>query len=134
VLDSDQDLPLLINRVNVELNKLANWFRANKMAVNISKTKYIIFSPRGVNIDLTNCEIVFNNNEIGQPYDPSKVTTLERIHNNNPVKANRSYKLIGLYLDEFMSFDDHVTHICNKIAQSNLLSFKGSIFTRRLYN
>jgi hypothetical protein len=120
-LDSDQDLPLLINRVNVELNKLANWFRANKMAVNISKTKYIIFRPRGANIDLTNCEIVFNNNEIGQPYDPSKVTTLERIHNNNPVKANRSYKLLGLYLDEFMTFDDHITHTCNKIAQSNFI-------------
>jgi hypothetical protein len=54
-LDSDQDLPSLINRVNVEINKLANWFRANKMAVNISKTKYIIFRPKGVNIDLTNC-------------------------------------------------------------------------------
>jgi retron-type reverse transcriptase len=46
-LDSDQDLPSLVNRVNIELNKLANWFRANKMAVNISKTKYIIFRPRG---------------------------------------------------------------------------------------
>ena len=37
----------LIIYVNTELQKLANWFRANKMAVNISKTKYIIFRTRG---------------------------------------------------------------------------------------
>jgi hypothetical protein len=121
-LDSDQDLPSLVNRVNIELNKLANWFRANKMAVNISKTKYIIFRPRGANIDLTNCgEIVYNDNEIGKPYDPSKVTTLDRIYNNNPVKTSRSYKLLGMYLDEFLSFDEHINHMCNKIAQSNFI-------------
>ena len=37
----------LIIYVITELQKLANWFRANKMAVNISKTKYIIFRTRG---------------------------------------------------------------------------------------
>ena len=42
-LDSDHDLATLIDRVNIEIQKLANWFRANKMAVNVSKTKYIIF-------------------------------------------------------------------------------------------
>jgi hypothetical protein len=118
----DSDLPSLIDRVNVEINKLANWFRANKMAANISKTKYIIFRPKGVNIDLTNCgEVVFNNNEMGLPHDPSKVTTLERICNNNPIKQNRTYKLLGLYLDELLSFDDHISHLCSKVAQSNFI-------------
>ena len=37
----------LISFVNKELHKLANWFKSNKMAVNISKTKYIIFRTRG---------------------------------------------------------------------------------------
>ena len=44
VLDSDTDLPTLINRVNLEIQKIANWFRTNKMSVNISKTKYILFT------------------------------------------------------------------------------------------
>ncbi len=41
--DSDADLTQIIDRANVELKKIALWFRAHKMAVNISKTKYIIF-------------------------------------------------------------------------------------------
>ena len=42
-LKSGLNLDELITNVNIEVNKLANWFRANKMAVNVSKTKYIIF-------------------------------------------------------------------------------------------
>ena len=49
-IDSDLDLAALIERVNSEIQKLANWFRANKMAVNIAKTKYIIFQPKGSKI------------------------------------------------------------------------------------
>jgi hypothetical protein len=33
----------LVEYVNTELQKIALWYRANKMAVNTSKTKYIIF-------------------------------------------------------------------------------------------
>ena len=40
---SNSHLPTLIDIANTEIQKLANWFRSNKMAVNISKTKYIIF-------------------------------------------------------------------------------------------
>jgi hypothetical protein len=42
-VDSLEDLDTLIRNVNIEINKIAVWFRANKQAVNISKTKYIIF-------------------------------------------------------------------------------------------
>ena len=48
VVDSDTDLPALIKGVNKEIQKIANWFRANCMTVNVSKTKYIIFRPKGV--------------------------------------------------------------------------------------
>jgi hypothetical protein len=42
-LDSDSDLPTLMHRIRLELTKMANWFQANKMSLNTSKTKYIIF-------------------------------------------------------------------------------------------
>ena len=35
-----KNLQELIHKMNTEINKNANWFRANKIAVNISKTKY----------------------------------------------------------------------------------------------
>jgi hypothetical protein len=50
-LDSGNDLNDLINTVNNEINKMAVWFRANKLAVNISKTKYIIFRMKGKLVD-----------------------------------------------------------------------------------
>lgn len=121
-LDSDNDLKRLIDRVNIEINKIANWFRANKMAVNISKTKYIIFKPKGMNINLTENEgIVYDNNEIGLPHDNDKVTKLDRIYNDNPNIQDRTYKLLGLYLDEHLSFNYHCKHVSNKLAQSNFI-------------
>jgi hypothetical protein len=50
-LDAGEDLNTLINTVNREINKIAVWFRANKLAVNIDKTKYIIFRMKGKKID-----------------------------------------------------------------------------------
>jgi hypothetical protein len=49
--DADADLDSLITRANFEQKKIALWFRANKMAVNIGKTKFIIFQNRGKNVD-----------------------------------------------------------------------------------
>jgi hypothetical protein len=42
-LTSGPDLKAVIDKANTELQKLSAWFRANKMAVNVNKTKYIIF-------------------------------------------------------------------------------------------
>jgi hypothetical protein len=42
-LKSMANLNELISHVNIELKKMATWFRCNKMAVNTSKTKFIIF-------------------------------------------------------------------------------------------
>ena len=129
---SGHDLPQLIKEVNIEVNKMANWFRANKMAVNVSKTKYIIFKPTGKKIKLTDDEgIVYNENEIGQPQDPKKVTKLDRIYNDNPVKADRTYKLLGVYLDEHLSFDYHCTYVCNKLSNSNFIINRAKNFLNK---
>jgi len=44
---SDKDLNRLIDTVKTEVNNMAVWFRANKLAVNKGKTKYMIFRTRG---------------------------------------------------------------------------------------
>ena len=82
IIDSDTDLRTLISRVNIEIKKIANWFRSNKMSVNVNKTKYIIFRPRGVKIDVDLNEegIIYNRNEIGLPDDPDKIFKLGRIY------------------------------------------------------
>ena len=86
-LKSGFNLNLLIEEVNVEINKIANWFRANKMAVNTAKTKYIIFQPKGsiilVDIELNGVKynsVVYDDNEIGLPKDKTRIIPLIRIH------------------------------------------------------
>ncbi len=93
---SGHDLPHLINHINSEVNKIAVWFRANKMAVNTSKTKFIIFHPKSKKIEC-NLNVLFNENEPNEN-NPSLITPLERIHNLHSNPNLRAYKLLGIYL------------------------------------
>ena len=121
-LMADNNIHNLIQKVNIEVKKLANWFRANRMAVNVSKTKYIIFKPKGMTIKLDDNEgINFDDNDTGLPFDPTKITRLDRIHSDSDIASNRTYKLLGLHLDEHLSFDYHCSTISSKIAQSNFI-------------
>ena len=123
VIDSDTDLPALIIRVNGEIQKIANWFRSNKMSVNVSKTKYIVFRPKGqkITVNLDENGVLYNSNEIGQPDDPNKIFKLGRIYNDHPCTTERTYKFLGVHRDEFLSFDTHCTIISNKLARSNFI-------------
>jgi hypothetical protein len=96
------------------------------MAVNTSKTKIIIFRTKGKKIP-DDVSIVFNNNEIGEEENPSLIVKLDRIFNENPNECDRSFKLLGVYLDEFLSFDKHVSHICAKLARSLYCTVYGGL-------
>ena len=109
----------LISFINVELHKLANWFKCNKMAVNVSKTKYIIFRTRGKKIENNIEDIMFNNNEIGIENDTSKIFKLERVYLENHNSENRTYKLLGVFFDEYLNFDRHISYICAKLSRAN---------------
>ena len=41
-----KDLDSLIHQINTEIPKIYDWLCANKLTLNLSKTKYIIFQPR----------------------------------------------------------------------------------------
>jgi hypothetical protein len=115
---ADSNLPRLIAHVNVEIQKLANWFRDNKMAVNVSKTKFIIFHRKGKRVEMNDLQVVFNQNEIGKTPDPSLITPLERIYNGHINKECRSFKLLGVHLDETLSFSYHIDSTANKISKA----------------
>jgi hypothetical protein len=114
-LGSGKKLDDLTAYVNSELKKVANWFRSNKMAVNTSKTKFIVFRTRGKRIDPRDCKLLFNTNEIGKTEDPNRIFEIKRIHNEGDEK---SYKALGILLDEYLSFDEHISHLCAKISKS----------------
>jgi len=117
-LKSDKNLNNLIQSVNTEVNKMAVWFRANKLAVNKNKTKFIIFRPKGKKINDDFPPLLLDENEQNVPYDPSLVTQLERYHNEHVNKDCRAYKLLGVFLDEYLTLDQHVNHIIKKLSRS----------------
>ncbi len=57
-LGQGKNLKDLTNYVNCELQKISNWFRSNKMAVNTAKTKFIVFRTRGKRIDPADCLVL----------------------------------------------------------------------------
>ena len=117
-LAEGKNLPDLIKFMNIEIQKLANWFRSNKMAVNISKTKFIIFRTKGKKIDITNTPILFNNNDINGVQDPANIYELERVYLDHPNKEHQTYKLLGVHFDEFLNLDNHSNYICAKILRA----------------
>ena len=58
---SNRSATYLMNIVNEELLKLCDWFRANKLALNIKKTNFILFGRRGKNLLNNNFGIKMDN-------------------------------------------------------------------------
>lgn len=53
LFDSNRDILLLQSTVNDYFSKLAVWFRANWLSLNIHKTNYIMFGYKHLPTDLT---------------------------------------------------------------------------------
>ena len=117
-LKSGKNLAALIDSVNLELVKWAQWFRSNKMAVNTDKTKYLIFHTKGKQIDLNGKKLIFDNNDPLKPFNPSLVHELERIHDNHDNPSSRSYKLLGILFDEHLNFNHHINHLKSKLSKA----------------
>ena len=94
----------LYNKANVELAKAANWFAANKLTLNIKKTKYILFRPKTTKIDFTNLILRIGN----QP--------IERIGRGCPATF---FKFVGIMLDEFLDWDNHISHVSAKLSSGS---------------
>jgi hypothetical protein len=113
---SNHNLKDLITYVNDELKKVARWFRANKMAVNVGKTKFILFHTKGKQID-PNIELTYDDNEPNSN-DPTLIHPVERFHSSHPNPSCRAYKILGVYIDETLSFDFHTQYIISKLNRS----------------
>ena len=117
-LDSDPNLSILIQRFNTEIQKMADWFKANRMALNTSKTKFIIFHTKGKKINLDGNTLVYNDNPVNSPQNPQKIFPIERIHSLHPDKKYRSFKLLGVLLDEHLNLNANTDFLCSKLSKS----------------
>ena len=80
----DSNIENVFETMKEELRKVANWFKANKLFLNISKTKYSLFNSTRKRKDIPNI--------------------LPSLHiDNAPVKREVVTKFLGVYLDENIS-------------------------------
>jgi hypothetical protein len=101
-LAQHKNLSDLIKFVNSELQKLANLFKANKLVINASKTKYMIFRTRNRQINLQNLDIYIDFNEPTAIVRPELKVKLQRTHNDGD-SENQTYKILGVLFDEYAS-------------------------------
>ena len=99
---SGQDLDQLFELANSELQKSTIWFKANKLTLNVKKTKFMLFSENFLDIGT-------NSLKIGNQ-------TIDQIGSNCKEKY---FKFVGHVLDDKLSWDGHIEHIAKKLASAN---------------
>ena len=85
---SNNDIETLFSTVNMELEKISEWFKANKLSLNIKKTIYTLFHKNSTKDDL-----------------PLKLPDLKIV--NSVLKRQASIKYLGVMLDEKISWKEH---------------------------
>ena len=83
---SDRNLAKLFSNVNEDLYYLTDWFRANKLSLNVGKTNYMLFSRQNFN-DL-NMRVSIAGQDI------------EQVEN---------FKFLGIILDSHLTWKHHIT-------------------------
>ena len=108
---SNPDLWQLMHIVNGELDILSDWFKANKLSLNIKKTNYMMFGYKKI---MDSCPI--NNTEFCIKIDDVNISEVEYT------------KFLGIFIDKKLTWQRHVSYISSKIARSlyvlNRLKFK----------
>ena len=94
---SNNSLKSLAKKIDIDLKLLVNWLNANLISLNSTKTELLMFQPKR---KLTNFDI--------------KIKILgHRIFPSNAVKY------LGLLIDNNLSWNHHINHICSKLKRAN---------------
>ncbi len=97
------DVKNLYDYANNELIKVSDWFKSNKLSLNVSKTKFMIFRNEKMPKVNDEFKLFIDNSEI------------ERIGNDFDTK---SFKFVGISLDEFLNWNQHIHNVNNKISSA----------------
>ena len=89
-----KDLDSLQSTVNKELKKLSLWLNANRLALNISKTNFVIFAAK--NKPLKNVTLLLNNKAFDQ---------------------KDQVKYLGILIDSQLTFQAHTISVSKKISR-----------------
>ena len=93
---SSKNQKYLYTTMNGQLQKLTDWFRANRLSLNISKTNYMLFT--------------------NQKHQPDTNINLQLSDSN--IQRTNCAKFLGLYIDEKLKWDEHINITKKKISKS----------------
>ena len=93
-----KSIKILFKNANDELEKISEWFKANKLFLNEEKAKYTVFHKPCDNDNL-----------------PLQLPHL-RI-NNYEIKRSLSIKFLGFLVDENLTWVGHITTTENKLSK-----------------
>ena len=95
---SDNNIGTLFETANQELSQINDWFLANKLSLNVRRTKYMLFHK------LTDQENI-----------PLKLSSLQL--NGNIIERENSLKFLGAIFDEHLTWKKHIRFIENNVSK-----------------
>ena len=101
---SDTNIKNLFNSANLELEKASSWFRANKLTLNVKKTKFMFFSDKSSQFDLKGLTLKIGDKVVEQVGKHCK---------------EKYFKFVGHVLDDQLTWEGHIEHVCKKLASAN---------------
>lgn len=96
---SNKCIKTLFKQSNEELKRIHEWFIANKLSLNVTKTKYLLFHKKRMSENL-----------------PLKLPKLSI--NNEVIKREESLQFLGVTIDENLSWDEHIKFLENKVSKN----------------
>ena len=105
LLASAESLSLLESQMNHEVDKVQNWLLANKLSVHyVDKTQYILVQKN--------------------PYYRVDDDLFELKMGNNIIARTKTYRYLGMIVDEKFSWSEHINEVCKKLSQVAGVIFK----------
>ena len=93
--NQNNELNTIRDNINKELNKISEWLKLNKLSLNASKSKYMIFSKR--NRVINNIDLKIDGTIIQQVND---------------------FNFLGLTIDEHLQWKQHIEKTANKCSRT----------------
>ena len=103
ITHSNRNIKILQQSLNQDLKNVTIWLNANRLSLNVKKTKLLIFHSKRKKVDPNSLSIKLSGNKI-TPVD--------------------SVKYLGLYIDNNLSWDSHVHHLSKKLGRANRILAK----------
>ena len=103
MLVSGKNLTEAKQHCNDILDRFYNYFTLNKLSINTSKTKFMIYKP------------VYGQKRNKHMHD---TTTTKLTMNNLPLRQVSSIKFLGVMINDKLTWDCHKQLICNKISKT----------------